>query len=390
MKITFIKTIVCIYLLAAVCAGVFADVRDENVDMYLVLDKSLSMVEEIDAVKNYVIDDLVENTLIEGDNFYVIAFYGKTERIEAEKIDTSNKASIISRINTIQADGSWTDIGNALDELRSWLAEQPVSDSGNMKYLLLLTDGIQEAPPGSIYHVNDMNIKSVNHEFLKNTREIKKKGWSIHVIGIGRDSDAREIAQALSGSYETMDLGTSASSGAGTAGSDSQAAPGTAVSGRQILATAGVTGAMSVTRIKTGGGTISLELESKNADYPMDINVSDIKFETEDGKYSLLEIQVLFTLGPDETKVVEFPVDKGDLNPGTYSGTVSFVFDSQYSFFPAVFDTEIKINSFFQNNLLWIILISLLFAGLVLFIILIIRNYAAKKNRGPGEKVSLL
>lgn len=393
MKILFGKTIVFIFMLAAVCAGIFADVRDENVDMYLVLDKSLSMEEEIDNVKSYVIEDLVKNVLIAGDNFYVIAFYGKADRIEAKRIDPSDKAAVITRINAIQADGSWTDIGNALDELRSWIAEQPVSDSGNMKYLLLLTDGIQEAPPDSIYHVNDMSIESVNHEFLKNTREIRKKGWSIHVIGIGRESDAKEIAQSLSGSYETLDVQSkesvsSESEGAGSA--DSGQPGGTLLSSRQILATAGVTGQMQVSRIKARGGRVSLELESRNADYPMDINVSDIKFETADGEYSILENQVLFTLGPDERKVIEFEVGGGGLNPGTYSGTVSFVFDSQYSFFPAVFDTEIKINNFFENNLLWIILISLLFIGLVLFIIFTIRNSAAKKDRKSIKKVSLM
>ena len=57
----------------------YADQRDEPVDVIVALDKSLSMEEEIEAVKDYVNTYLIDQLLIPGDYFLTVAFYGQTE-----------------------------------------------------------------------------------------------------------------------------------------------------------------------------------------------------------------------------------------------------------------------------------------------------------------------
>ena len=173
-------------------SGLFADQRAENLEIYLVLDKSLSMVEEIEAVKEYVIEQIIEKIVIKGDYFLLIPFYGSTDnsfngyissRIELEDLH--------NRILNIQADGRFTDIGNALNTLRSKIKSE---NKSTRKYMLLITDGKQEAPLNSPFYSPD---GSFNHEFLENTKEIQKSGWKIVVLGIGTESAAKEIAKEL-------------------------------------------------------------------------------------------------------------------------------------------------------------------------------------------------
>jgi len=66
---------VILVLLTAFAAG--ADDRQEPVDIIVALDKSLSMEEELGAVKEYVNTKIVDGLLQNGDFFLVISFFGK-------------------------------------------------------------------------------------------------------------------------------------------------------------------------------------------------------------------------------------------------------------------------------------------------------------------------
>ncbi|WP_319476902.1 vWA domain-containing protein [Marispirochaeta aestuarii] len=197
------KTILIITLAVLLLCAASADQRDENIDVFLVLDKSLSMVEEIDSVKEYVVDELIEKTLIPGDFFLVIQFYGTAELLLAEEVGRDNRESLTEEMRSILADGRFTDIGNALDTLQNTLKRY--DDRDRRRYMLLITDGIQEAPPESQYYSPD---GSFNHQFLENSKIIQKQGWKIHILGIGSGSAARELAETLSGTYTEVETGT--------------------------------------------------------------------------------------------------------------------------------------------------------------------------------------
>jgi Mg-chelatase subunit ChlD len=172
-------------------AGISADVRTEPIDVIVALDKSLSMVEEIGAVVEYVNTYIIDQLLIPGDYFLVLAFYGRTEIPVAMRITgDADKQKAKQAVAALAANGRFTDIGNALDVLGAELAKLP--EQNRRKHLLLITDGIQEAPPASRYYSRDGKF---THEFLQSTKTIQKQGWKIEILGIGTHAGAGELAE---------------------------------------------------------------------------------------------------------------------------------------------------------------------------------------------------
>lgn len=180
-----------VLLLAAIALPCFSDTRNEPVDLFLLVDKSLSMEEEIESVKSYVTNTLIQRFLIPGDRLILLGFYGKTELLTNRQLGSeAAKQELSGLVAGIRADGDFTDIGHALDTLKKTLDRERRSD--RPVYLLLITDGIQEAPPSSPYFNPD---GSFSHRFLENTKEIKREGWSIQILTIGHDPAASAAAQ---------------------------------------------------------------------------------------------------------------------------------------------------------------------------------------------------
>src|SRR5579864_8154337 len=124
--------------------SVSADVRKDNIDVIIALDKSLSMVDKEAAVKDWVATSIVDKLLIPGDYIVVVAFYGKADVIISQAVTgDADKKAIRDTISQISGNGRFTDIGNALDVLKEQVASR--ESDGRGKYVLLLTDGIQEA-----------------------------------------------------------------------------------------------------------------------------------------------------------------------------------------------------------------------------------------------------
>jgi hypothetical protein len=204
--------VVILSLLLAVAGLALADKRTENIDMFVVLDRSLSMykhvgaVKKIDAVKAYTTSELIDGQLILGDFLEVIGFYGKTEVLVSQLVQTEADRTAVKRIvNGLVENGHFTDIGNALDTLRTEVEKREAN--GRLKHILLITDGIQEAPPTSKYYSPD---GSFNHEFLANTKTIQKKGWKIQLLGLGAGTAVLDLAKALEAVYGELTGGVSA------------------------------------------------------------------------------------------------------------------------------------------------------------------------------------
>ncbi len=193
-------------ILTGIATLLYGDVRKGNIELFVLLDKSLSMVEEIDSVTEYVSEELVDQLLIPGDMFVLINFYGKTDQFFIGELNTDDDFRKIKEdIGSIRADGRFTDIGSALDRLQAAVEDIP-ADPGRKRYLLLLTDGKQEAPPQSPYFTPD---GSFNHKLLEHTKEIARKGWKINILGIGTDTAAEELARELSAAFSSVGENTS-------------------------------------------------------------------------------------------------------------------------------------------------------------------------------------
>ncbi len=344
---------------------IFGDTRTRNIDVYLVLDKSLSMVEEIDSVKDYVSEKIIREILIPGDRFTLILFYGKAVVAYSGTVGSGGgKDLLLKKVASIKADGHFTDIGNALDMLKKVLAES--EPSSRMKYLLLITDGKQEAPPESKYYSPDHTF---NHEFLKNVKVIQKEGWKIEILGIGVESAARELAEKLSGTYREV--------------------PPDATSEEIAEAVGNLTGVVTVDNgkctlkkvKKNGSALLEFSLSSSGYKDPVSIEVAKIIFDFPYGKgINILKSPFKVTVPPGGSTRVETEVEL-PAGKGPYDGEISFVFGSGESFSPGLM--EISVPAVVNYLILLYILIAVSVAAAVF---ILVRSRKGKSDDEDNKK----
>lgn len=299
--------------------NLFADTRTENIELYLVIDKSKSMVEEISDVSAYINENFIQNLLIPGDRLVLIQFYGNADLIYDNIISTSGKTELMQSITAMQADGRFTDIGNALDRLNSAVSKH--SGDSERKYLILLTDGKQEAPPESPYYTPD---GSFNHRFLEHTKVIQQSGWKVIIIGIGSDTVAEELAKEIGTTETTLDFE-----------GDSEVK---AMSSSEIL------GRIIAENIEITGGVISLRLKSEGYGTERSISIEQITYQLSDGNYNLLDSPIEIKIGPESviSAGIELSADLLDRLPsGKNTGTLLFNFAGDTPFLPAVVESAV-------------------------------------------------
>jgi hypothetical protein len=221
---------------------------------------------------------------------------------------------------------------------------------GRRKYLLLITDGIQEAPPESPYYSTD---GSFNHEFLKNTKEILMEGWKIHILGIGAATAAKEIAEELSGTYSEV--------------SESPTEEELAEETREFLGVVEQTSPPSMRPIgKKGKSSITLHLASSGYSSARTIAIGQVTMEMPDATGQVIMAEPTeFSIDPDESLDIKLPVQFSALpDPGTYSGNLVFVFTGDTAFTPAVATIEYRVKGFIGNNI-WIIPVGVVVLALL-------------------------
>lgn len=342
---------------------IHADDRTENIDVFLVVDKSLSMEEEIAGVKDYIVDSVIQELLIPGDHLVIVVFYGEAERLMSLTV-TEDRTQIVEDVQSIRADGRFTDIGNALDKLKETVPQEQTE--GRRKYLMLITDGIQEAPPESKYYSAD---GSFNHEFLQNTKDIVMEGWKVHILGIGAATAAKDIAEELSGTYSEVP--------------ESPEKEDFDEETRDFLSIVEVVGDVSVRRVGASGETrISLTLRSSGYTETQDIVVSAVRASVDGTELpNVLAGAYTISIEPNEEKSLTIPIQLPDgLEPGRHDGSFQFVFGGKTSFTPAAFSVNVVYKSFLGNHI-WIIPVAVL----VLLAIVALVIAAVKGAFGGGK-----
>jgi hypothetical protein len=313
-------------------------------------------------VNSYIIDQL----LIKGDFFLVVAFYGKTEipiSMTIESDEDKERAKAI--ITQIQADGVYTDIGNALDVLGQQVEKHGHPD--RKKHLLLITDGIQEAPPDSKYYSPD---GSFNHAFLENTKVIQKKGWKVHILGVGVEGQAQKLADELAGTYTDLSEQPTVE--------------------ELVEKTGGFLAALEVTAPVTmgpvdyrGRSRIDLSVRSKGYEEEQTVTVDRILLTLPDGmEKNILEGSTSFSFAPDSTTDVDIAVRVPEaLESGNHTGNLRFEFSGEMRFLPVVGSVEYHINTFFENFWWWMLIALVVLILLVLLIVFLIRRLKKVKYR---------
>jgi hypothetical protein len=206
-------------------AGQTAELRPGDLDMVLLVDKSLSMAPYFGEVKRYIETKVIGPILVPGDRLVVEAVYGKTDRLLSMQLGSeADKAKAARAINGLRADGHFTDLGAALDAAKRDLDE--LGQAQRPKYVLLITDERQEAPKGSRYAAPDYRLKHPSLEYVKRVDMGKFRVITVGLlVGEKVEANAPKVMELLKeaplrGGGAT---GIGAQAGAGAAGAPAPA-----------------------------------------------------------------------------------------------------------------------------------------------------------------------
>ena len=352
------KKLLFVLIIIMISFSAFSDERDKNIDIFILLDKSLSMENNIEEVKEYIRSFIIDNIVISGDRLLVINFYGKTENFIDILVDESvNKDDLKNRISGVKADGRFTDIGSALDSLTAAAGEE----NERIRYMLLITDGKQEAPPGTKYYSPD---GSFNHELLKHTKTIQKKGWKIEVLGIGKLNQAAEIAEKLSGTYVEVEKADSDELSAKTS---------------DFLTVISVKGLPEIKKLnRKNESVLTFNAFSTNTDEKKEIVIKSIVFTSGNTKYEMLKSPYSFDIEAGIENIIEIPVKlNNEIEPGIQKGTVEFFYSSENILTPSLFDIEIQKPKGITPSMIYIPV------GFIILVIIfmLLRNILFSKNK---------
>ncbi len=345
-------------LCLVLASPLLADTRTQNIDIMVALDKSLSMEHKIAAVRDWVNSYLIDQVVIPGDFLDIVAFYGKADVIVSQTIkNDADKAGVKKIISGIRGNGRFTDIGNALDVLKAQIATK--ESDGRDKYVLLLTDGIQEAPPTSKYYSPDGKF---NHEFLANTKIIQQKGWKVMILGIGTETAAKDLATALSGSYTEI------------TGKLSQGALTQSTGG--LFGAVTLQGTVQVAPVGSDGSS-SLAFTLKPSGFQQgDASVTVNRIDARIGSAPaspILSTPMTITVKKGTEQSAKVPVKfPAGLPTGSSKATLSFSFPAGQGFSPSDVDVSFKVKGWAENNAIPLgggaVLVILVIVGLILLL----------------------
>ncbi|MGC9312210.1 MAG: vWA domain-containing protein [Sediminispirochaetaceae bacterium] len=201
MQIVFYRffSVLCILVfMGGATLQLQADSREGNLDVFLLLDRSLSMEQEFQSLQKYVENNVFDTVLQSGDSLNMIAFYGETQPIVSGVFGHDVELSELnSLLYSLQADRHYTDIGSALDLLEKSVATN--SRAGYPSYVLLLTDGIHEGPPGSPY---PGKTDTFSHPLLELQKQSQFEGWNICLLAITVEDKADELAEEVISAWQ--------------------------------------------------------------------------------------------------------------------------------------------------------------------------------------------
>ncbi|MDR2768438.1 MAG: VWA domain-containing protein [Treponema sp.] len=173
-------------------------------DVFVILDVSGSMEDEnkFPNVQAYLEKEVINGLLKTGDDFTLITFGDSAQtRFSRTIASDADKASLRAEVYRLEPDNNFTDIGMAMETLAEVLEKR--EESGVRRIILFVTDGLNMPPPWSKYL--GVNL-SLDERFRELGKKISQTGWFLYVIGIGGETDAQAIANAVPGAiYHTTD-----------------------------------------------------------------------------------------------------------------------------------------------------------------------------------------
>ncbi|MBA7713918.1 hypothetical protein ES703_122929 [subsurface metagenome] len=153
------------------------------------------MEDFFEEIRAYINEIILRQLLVSKDYLYLYTFAGSTEDILAATIDLPGDYDQVgAKILALEADGSYTDIGRALETLDRRLAR---TFPHRKTIVFFITDGEHKPPPTSPY--NGVNIYA---DGAFDAYEVLKQGdYKVMVLSIGAQTAGRELVGPLGGEY---------------------------------------------------------------------------------------------------------------------------------------------------------------------------------------------
>jgi hypothetical protein len=204
----FIKKFSLLFVICILCSTqfIFSLERTEPVDLYLIIDKSLSMDEtnSFALMKDWLCNKFLKKCIAMEDFITVFIFYGESKVVYSETIKTPEDLdNLIAVIQEQKADGPFTDIGSVLDNAKKRLDLTP---SSRMRVTLLFTDLIQEASysskyAGTYYDFADKYLSTDRIVYHEGNSEQGIGSWYEIAVRTASDKSVADMAKKI---YENI------------------------------------------------------------------------------------------------------------------------------------------------------------------------------------------
>ncbi|MBN1524404.1 MAG: VWA domain-containing protein [Spirochaetales bacterium] len=191
------KKLILLFLGFAVFVGGAAA---ENIDVIVMVDITWSLYESYDDIEQYLLGALLDEVLQSGDTFHLLRFSDDTNIEITEVIRNKDTNDLIrqklSQLKNLRWQyGHYTNLVKAISDLISFTESRP---KANKKVVILITDGINDPPPGA---ETPANADELRQRFLSQADQIKRQGWEMHILRIPGATD--ENGNPLPGTQDT-------------------------------------------------------------------------------------------------------------------------------------------------------------------------------------------
>ncbi len=172
-----------ILLLVLLISQYHLTAAEEKKEMIVLFDTSVSVLPVYDYFSGYLIQDLTQEHLDNGDLFHLLSFADEPVfEFSQPMLGNEEENRIISYVSVLKPMGQYTDLITALNYLYRFTSDLSL---GTKKKILILTDGIHDPPPSSPLYGKDQAF--VESSLKDITEKIYRQGWDLRLLQIPTD-----------------------------------------------------------------------------------------------------------------------------------------------------------------------------------------------------------
>ncbi|HRY55165.1 MAG TPA: VWA domain-containing protein [Spirochaetia bacterium] len=179
-KATVLAALFALFALLAAGSALAAPgaVESDAADVVVLLDSSQSVLPYFQDVTDYVLSSVVRDFLRFGDTFHLLTFGDSAQTEIAQRMgDERDVKSVLGRLYLLYPLARHSDFLGGLGYLRQYLVDLPES---RRKVVVVITDGVQNSPPGSTS--SSLDRVALGSGIESECSAIRARGWDLRII----------------------------------------------------------------------------------------------------------------------------------------------------------------------------------------------------------------